>query len=158
LGWTEGRNVRIDYRWTAGDADRTRRYAAELVALAPDVILTSGAAGVGPLLETIQSPRIASCSALHIGTQRLKRAVIRGPGASPQGVPHPSLWFVAQPSLGAFCQLFVVLRHPKHFALRITIDHLVRSGASLLGTLTPMLGIVNGNFGMHGRKLRARFF
>jgi putative ABC transport system substrate-binding protein len=43
LGWTEGRNVRIDYRWSAGDADRARRYAAELVALAPDAILASGA-------------------------------------------------------------------------------------------------------------------
>src|SRR5260221_7836886 len=39
LGWTDGRNVRIDYRWTACDAERARRYAAELVALAPDVIL-----------------------------------------------------------------------------------------------------------------------
>jgi putative ABC transport system substrate-binding protein len=42
LGWTEGRNVRIDQRWGAGDAERTRRYAAELVALDPDVILASG--------------------------------------------------------------------------------------------------------------------
>src|SRR4051812_10344101 len=41
LGWTEGRNPRIDSRWGAGDADRSRRYAAELVALAPDVILAS---------------------------------------------------------------------------------------------------------------------
>src|SRR5262245_60417235 len=39
LGWTDGRNVRINYRWPAGDADRARKYAAELVALAPDVIL-----------------------------------------------------------------------------------------------------------------------
>src|SRR6266571_3296342 len=41
LGWTEGRNVRIDIHWGAGDAERIRRYAAELVALAPDVILGS---------------------------------------------------------------------------------------------------------------------
>jgi putative ABC transport system substrate-binding protein len=41
LGWTEGHNVRIDYRWGAGDAEHFRRYAAELVALAPDVILAS---------------------------------------------------------------------------------------------------------------------
>jgi putative tryptophan/tyrosine transport system substrate-binding protein len=41
LGWTDGRNLRIDTRWTAGDADRMRRYAVELVALAPDVILAS---------------------------------------------------------------------------------------------------------------------
>ena len=44
LGWTVGRNVRIDYRWSAGDAERIRRYAAELVALAPDVILAYGGA------------------------------------------------------------------------------------------------------------------
>jgi putative ABC transport system substrate-binding protein len=36
-GWSVGRNVRIDYRWAAGDAERIRKYAAELVALAPDV-------------------------------------------------------------------------------------------------------------------------
>jgi putative ABC transport system substrate-binding protein len=39
LGWTDGRNVKIDYRWPAGDADKARKYAAELVALAPDIIL-----------------------------------------------------------------------------------------------------------------------
>ena len=44
LGWAVGRNVRIDYRWAAGDTERFRRYAAELVALAPDVILGSGTA------------------------------------------------------------------------------------------------------------------
>ena len=38
LGWTIGRNLRIDYRWPAGDAERIRRYAAELAALAPDVM------------------------------------------------------------------------------------------------------------------------
>jgi putative tryptophan/tyrosine transport system substrate-binding protein len=52
LGWTIGRNVRIDYRWAAGDAERIRQNAAELAALTPDVILTSGAAGVTPLLQS----------------------------------------------------------------------------------------------------------
>jgi putative ABC transport system substrate-binding protein len=51
LGWTDGRNVRIDYRWGGGDQDRIRKYAAELVALAPDVILATGAAVVGPLQQ-----------------------------------------------------------------------------------------------------------
>src|SRR5262245_65424775 len=46
LGWTIGRNVRIDYRWFAGDADTARKYAGELVALAPDVVLASGTPGV----------------------------------------------------------------------------------------------------------------
>jgi ABC-type uncharacterized transport system substrate-binding protein len=49
LGWTDGRNVRIDTRWGAGDADRVRRYAAELVALAPDAILATGTTVMGPL-------------------------------------------------------------------------------------------------------------
>ena len=51
LGWTDGRNVRIDTRWTAGNAAETRKYAAELVALAPDVILASGGTVVGTLLQ-----------------------------------------------------------------------------------------------------------
>src|SRR5260221_3307968 len=42
LGWTAGRNVQIDYRWAGGEAERYRRYAAELVGLGPDVILVSG--------------------------------------------------------------------------------------------------------------------
>jgi ABC-type uncharacterized transport system substrate-binding protein len=49
LGWTDGRNVRIDYRWSKGDAARLRRDAAELVALAPDVVL----AGVGATATTL---------------------------------------------------------------------------------------------------------
>jgi putative tryptophan/tyrosine transport system substrate-binding protein len=49
LGWTDGRNVSIDLRWTAGDAELTRKCTAELVALAPDVILASGGSTVGPL-------------------------------------------------------------------------------------------------------------
>src|SRR5262249_45639754 len=49
LGWGVGRNVQIDSRWAGGDADRIRRYAVELVALAPDVIVATGSATVGPL-------------------------------------------------------------------------------------------------------------
>jgi ABC-type uncharacterized transport system substrate-binding protein len=55
LGWTEGNNVRIDYRWGAGDADRIRRYAAELIELAPDVILASSAPSVASLLQATRT-------------------------------------------------------------------------------------------------------
>jgi hypothetical protein len=58
LGWTEGRNVRIDYRWAAGEDDRFRRYAAELVALAPDVILSSGASAAAPLQQATDAGEI----------------------------------------------------------------------------------------------------
>jgi putative tryptophan/tyrosine transport system substrate-binding protein len=55
LGWTDGRNVRIDHRWAAADADRSRTYAAELVALAPDVILASGSQTVAALQQTTRT-------------------------------------------------------------------------------------------------------
>jgi putative ABC transport system substrate-binding protein len=55
LGWTEGRDVRIDARWGGGDPDRFRRYATELVALAPDVILVSGGSGMGPMLQATRT-------------------------------------------------------------------------------------------------------
>jgi putative tryptophan/tyrosine transport system substrate-binding protein len=51
LGWTEGHNVRIETRWAAGNAVNTRKFAAELVALAPDVIFASGGTVVGVLLQ-----------------------------------------------------------------------------------------------------------
>ena len=51
LGWTEGRNIRIDIRWGAGSPERIRKYAAELVALTPDVILASGTTTLGPLRQ-----------------------------------------------------------------------------------------------------------
>ena len=55
LGWTDGRNVRIDYRWGGGNADNIRKQAAELAALAPDVILAAGAAVAGPLLQATRT-------------------------------------------------------------------------------------------------------
>src|SRR5262249_21156449 len=54
LGWTDGRNVRIEYRWPLGDAVRTRRFAAELLALAPDAVLAGGNAAVQALQEASQ--------------------------------------------------------------------------------------------------------
>jgi putative tryptophan/tyrosine transport system substrate-binding protein len=54
-GWALGRNVRIEYRWGGGDSERTRKYAAELVALAPDVILTSGSTALAPLLQATRT-------------------------------------------------------------------------------------------------------
>jgi putative tryptophan/tyrosine transport system substrate-binding protein len=55
LGWIDGRNVRIDHYWGGADANRIRKYAAELVALAPDVILANGSVVVAPLLQTTRA-------------------------------------------------------------------------------------------------------
>ena len=56
-GWAIGRNVQIETRWAAGDGDRLRTYAAELVALAPDVILTTGQIRAGHQHENRQGAR-----------------------------------------------------------------------------------------------------
>ena len=51
LGWIDSRNVQIDIRWPLGDADSICKFAAELVALAPDVLVAAGTSIVGPLLQ-----------------------------------------------------------------------------------------------------------
>src|SRR5262245_18201673 len=55
LGWADGRNVRINYRWAAGDAVRFHRYAEELVALAPDIILASATPSIQALQEATRT-------------------------------------------------------------------------------------------------------
>ena len=55
LGWIDGRNMRVDTRWGAGDGERARKYIAELVALTPDVILASGGSLVAPLLQATRT-------------------------------------------------------------------------------------------------------
>jgi putative ABC transport system substrate-binding protein len=55
LGWSIGRNVRIDTRWATGDAATIRKHVAELVAVTPDVIFAYGASTVGPLLQTTRT-------------------------------------------------------------------------------------------------------
>src|SRR5262245_3677104 len=55
FGWSLGRNLWVDYRWAGADGDVIRKYATELVALAPDVILAHGSSTVGPVLRTTRS-------------------------------------------------------------------------------------------------------
>ena len=62
LGWTVGRNLQIDYRYGLADAANVRKYAAELVALAPDVILVSGASALAPLLQATRKVPIVFVS------------------------------------------------------------------------------------------------
>jgi ABC-type uncharacterized transport system substrate-binding protein len=72
LGWTDGSNVRIDYRWSAGDADRSRKFATELIALGPDVVMAfTSAAG-----DQHRSDRV--CGRRRPGRRRL----CRKPGAA----------------------------------------------------------------------------
>jgi putative tryptophan/tyrosine transport system substrate-binding protein len=64
LGWSDGRNVHIDTRWSAGDAERIRRYAADLVALTPDVILAYAGSVVRPLQQATQGVPIVFAGAI----------------------------------------------------------------------------------------------
>jgi hypothetical protein len=85
FGWSEGRNVRIDTRWGENDVERDRRYATELLALAPDVILASGTLSVAALAERIGivssrsdrhacGPVQAACSLLFPSNGHWRRA------------------------------------------------------------------------------------
>ena len=73
LGWIDGRNVQIDTRWGAGDADRIRRHAAELAALAPDVIVASGSRSRGGVAagDPHRADRVRQCR--RPGRRRLCR-------------------------------------------------------------------------------------
>ena len=72
LGWTIGRNVRIDTRWAGANAAEIRRHAAELAALAPDVILAHGSSTVGPLLQATRTVPIVFPSRRRSGRRRLR--------------------------------------------------------------------------------------
>jgi putative ABC transport system substrate-binding protein len=64
LGWTNGSNLRVDYRWTGNDAERVRKLTAELIALAPDVILTSGNIVLAPIMQATRTIPIVFVQAI----------------------------------------------------------------------------------------------
>jgi putative ABC transport system substrate-binding protein len=82
LGWTVGRNVQFDTRWAAGDADRFRRYAVELIALTPDVVLASASPSVAalqqasrtvPIVFAIVTDPVGQGFVASLGTARRQR-------------------------------------------------------------------------------------
>jgi hypothetical protein len=86
LGWTDGRNVRIDTRWATTNADDLRRHAAELAALAPDVLVAAtGTATAAPW----HRPR---CTVFHSGD---KTILILSRSARFSLLLHPFLWRLA---------------------------------------------------------------
>jgi putative ABC transport system substrate-binding protein len=116
LGWIVGRNVQIDYRWTAGDADRVRKYAAELVALAPDVILTAGSAHVGPLQQATRSVPIVFVQATDPVGAGLVNSLAR-PGGNATGFTNFELdistkWLELLKQVAPHLTRVAVLRDP----------------------------------------------
>jgi ABC-type uncharacterized transport system substrate-binding protein len=87
LGWIDGRNVQIDLRWGAGDVDRVRVYAAELVSLRPDVIFANGVTSVGALQrETNSIPIVFVQLADPVGSGIV--ANLARPGGTATGFTH----------------------------------------------------------------------
>src|SRR5258708_24538496 len=85
-GWAVPGNLLIDARWGAGDTDRIRKYAAELVALAPDVILASGGAGAGLLLQATRTlPIVFTLTPDPVGAGFV--ASLAHPGGNATGSP-----------------------------------------------------------------------
>ena len=84
LGWTVGKNLHIDTRWTGANAAEIRRHATELAALAPDVILAHGASTVGPLLQTTRTVPIVFPS-LATRSAPASSPAWRGRAATPPG-------------------------------------------------------------------------
>ncbi|HKF12413.1 MAG TPA: ABC transporter substrate-binding protein [Xanthobacteraceae bacterium] len=83
-GWITGRNIRIETRWTRFDPEETRKYAAELVALAPDVILAAGNSTVRPLLRLTRTVPIVFPVAADPVASGLVKSLAR-PGGNATG-------------------------------------------------------------------------
>src|SRR5215207_3420635 len=72
-GWVIGRNAQLEYRWTEGNPDNTRKYIAELVALAPDVIVAQGASAVRAISQATAPFRLYSQSLAIRSARALSR-------------------------------------------------------------------------------------
>jgi putative ABC transport system substrate-binding protein len=84
LGWTKGRNVAVEYRWTAARADRYRQFAVELVAMQPDVLVTSNSPSLEALLQATRTIPIVFTSVLDPVGSGLIESLAR-PGGNATG-------------------------------------------------------------------------
>jgi putative tryptophan/tyrosine transport system substrate-binding protein len=137
LGWVVGRNLRIDYRWGAGDYDRFRAMAAELIALAPDVILAQGSSTVAALQKTSSTVPIVFASVTDPVGSSLVASLAR-PGGNATGFITTEFGFG-----GKWLELL------KELAPRVTRVAVLRSSAvaSQIGvfggiqSVAPSLGV-----------------
>jgi len=143
-GWSDGRNVRIEYRWGLGDPDRLRKYAAELVALAPDVILAAGAIAVASLQQSNRSVPIVFANVLDpVGGGYV--ATLARPGGNTTGF--------ASVEFGMSAKLLGLLKDVAPRVVRVAVirnpavpDEVAQFGAiqavapSLNVELTPIIG------------------
>ena len=144
LGWTDGRNIRIETRWTAGDTDRMRRHAAELVALAPDVILAVGASVVWPLLHATRTVPVVFIQVTDaVGAGYV--ASLARPGGNATGF---TLF-----EFGISAKWIELLKQiaPRVSRAGVILDPMVPAGLGMLGAIqsvAPRLGVELTSIGM----------
>jgi putative ABC transport system substrate-binding protein len=88
LNWTNGNNLRIDYRWAASDTERIRKLAAEIIALEPDVILTSGSLVLPLMMQATTAPSQSCLCRSSTRSGRASSKAWRGPAATSPALPH----------------------------------------------------------------------
>jgi putative tryptophan/tyrosine transport system substrate-binding protein len=94
-GWAVGRNVRIDLRWGGGDPESFRKQAAELVALAPDIVLASGIPAATPLLQVTRTVPIVFAQVVDPVGAGLVASLAR-PGGNATGFTSPEYGFAGK--------------------------------------------------------------
>jgi putative tryptophan/tyrosine transport system substrate-binding protein len=128
LGWIDGGNVRIDTRWGEDDVDRERRYASELVALAPDVILASGTLSVAPLQRISRTLPIVFVAVIDPVAIGIVDSLAR-PGGSATG------FFLFEYSLGGKWLDLLKQIAPRVTRVVVLRDPDVPAGIAMLGAI-----------------------
>ena len=137
LGWAIGRNVRIEYRWGAGDLDRFRRYAAELVALSPDVVLASGGSIVGAFQQASRAVPIVFVTTIDpVGggwVESLSRPGTNATGFASYEFNMSAKWLELLKEIAPGIKRVVVIRDPSVPA--------GSGGLAAIQTVAPSLGV-----------------
>jgi putative ABC transport system substrate-binding protein len=144
LGWTIGRNVRVDYRWGAGDADLIRKYAAELVALAPDAILANAGRIVGALQQASHTVPIVFVTTIDPVGGGLVESLAR-PGANATGFAGYEYtmggkWLGLLNELAPGVKRVAIIRDPS-VAAEIGGFGAIRTAATSLGVEVTPIGV-----------------
>jgi ABC-type uncharacterized transport system substrate-binding protein len=144
LGWTDGRNAKIETRWGAGDADRIRKYAAELVALAPDVILAATSVVTGPLLQATRAVPIVFVQVIDPVGAGFVESLAR-PGGNVTGFMHHEYglsgkWLELLKEIAPHVTRGAVIREPADPA-QIGQFAAIQSMAPLLGMLVSPVNV-----------------
>jgi putative ABC transport system substrate-binding protein len=145
LGWTIGRNVRIDTRWAGAKADDIRKHAAELAALAPDVILAHGASTVGALLQATRTVPIVFPIVSDPVAQGFVESMAR-PGGNATGFTSFD-WSVSAKWLELLKQTA-----PGVTRAAVLRDATQGSGSSQFGVIQAAAPSLGGQAGQHARR------